>query len=45
MLEAAAIRAHPSLITDLRVWAEPSAEPYIDRLTAEALAARERIDR
>jgi HEAT repeat protein len=45
VLEAAAICAHPSLITDLRVWAEPSDEPYADRLAAEALAACERTAR
>ncbi len=39
MLEAAALCADPSLVEDLRVWAEPSDNPYIDRLAAEALAA------
>jgi HEAT repeat protein len=43
MLEAAALCAHPSLIPDLRIWAEPSDEPFIDRLAASALAACERI--
>lgn len=39
MLEAAAVCAHPSLITDLRVWAEPSDQAFADALAAEALAA------
>lgn len=38
-LEAAALCAHPSLIADLKVWAEPSDDTYIDALAAEALAA------
>ncbi|PLR25131.1 lyase [Caulobacter zeae] len=41
MLEAAALCADPSLIEDLRVWAEPSDNPYIDKLAAEALRACE----
>lgn len=42
MLEAAAICAHPSLIPDLRIWAEPSDEPHADKAAADALAACER---
>lgn len=42
MLEAAALCAHPSLIADLRIWAEPSDAPYADQLAAVALAACER---
>ena len=42
MLEAAAICAHPSLIPDLRIWAEPSDNPFADQLAAEALAACEK---
>jgi HEAT repeat protein len=42
MLEAAALCAHPSLIADLRVWAQPSDMPYADELAAEALAACEK---
>ena len=38
-LEAAALCPHPSLIDDLRVWAEPSDDPFLDELAAEALAA------
>lgn len=45
MLEAAAICAHPSLIADLRAWAEPSDQPFLDGLAADALAACERIGR
>lgn len=45
ILEAAALCAHPSLIADLRVWVEPSTEPFIDRLAAEALNACERTAR
>ncbi|PXA83288.1 lyase [Caulobacter sp. D4A] len=41
LFEAATLCAHPSLIADLKVWAEPSDEPYIDQLAAEALAACE----
>ncbi|PVM92114.1 lyase [Caulobacter radicis] len=40
-LEAAALCAHPSLVADLKVWAEPSDEAYIDALAADALAACE----
>jgi HEAT repeat protein len=43
ILEAAAICAHPSLIPDLRVWAEPSNEPYTDALAADALTACEQV--
>ncbi|MDG2527560.1 HEAT repeat domain-containing protein [Caulobacter endophyticus] len=39
MLEAAALCAHPSLIEDLKAWAEPSANTYVDDLAVEALAA------
>lgn len=39
MLEAAALCAHPSLIEDLRVWAEPSDNAFADKLAADALAA------
>jgi len=42
MLEAAALCAHPSLIADLRIWAEPSDESFADELAAEALAACEK---
>ncbi|MGS1017905.1 HEAT repeat domain-containing protein [Allosphingosinicella humi] len=42
MLEAAALCAHPSMIADLRVWAEPSDEPIADQFAAEALAACEK---
>ena len=42
LLEAAALCAHPSLIADLRVWAEPSSEPFIDQMAAEALEACEK---
>ena len=41
LLEAAKLCAHPSLIDDLRVWAQPSDEPFIDGYAAEALAACE----
>jgi HEAT repeat protein len=41
MFEAAELCAHPSLIADLRVWAEPSDEPYVDKHAADALAACE----
>jgi len=43
MLEAAAICAHPSLVSDLRIWAEPSDEPFADEAAADALAACEGI--
>jgi HEAT repeat protein len=42
MLDAAALCADPSLIADLRVWAEPSDNPLIDERAAEALAACEK---
>lgn len=41
MLEAAVICAHPSLVADLRIWAEPSDQPYADQVAAEALVACE----
>ncbi|MCI4589232.1 lyase [Sphingobium sp. BYY-5] len=41
VLEAAAICAHPSLTPDLKVWAEPSDDPFADELAAAALAACE----
>lgn len=41
VLEAAAICAHPSLIPDLKIWAEPSDDPFADELAAAALAACE----
>jgi HEAT repeat protein len=41
MLEAAELCAHPSLIEDLRTWAEPSDVPYADEVAADALAACE----
>ncbi|WP_231635895.1 HEAT repeat domain-containing protein [Novosphingobium sp. ST904] len=44
-LAAASICADPSLIPDLKVWAEPSDQPYADKLAAEALAACERAVR
>ncbi|WHU01612.1 MULTISPECIES: HEAT repeat domain-containing protein [unclassified Sphingomonas] len=43
MLEAALLCAHPSLIGDLRIWAEPSDMPLLDDLAGEALAACEKI--
>jgi HEAT repeat protein len=45
ILEAASICADPSLIPDLMVWAEPSDQPYADKLAAEALAACKRVVR
>ena len=42
LLEAAALCAHPSLIADLRVWAEPSDAPIIDQMAREALDACEK---
>jgi hypothetical protein len=42
MLEAAKICAHPSLIPDLLVWAEPSGHAFADELAAVALAACQR---
>lgn len=42
MLEAALLCAHPSLIEDLRVWAEPSDMSLLDGLAVEALAACEK---
>lgn len=41
ILEAAALCADPSLIADLRIWTEPSDQPDLDRLAAEALTACE----
>lgn len=41
MLETALLCAHPSLIADLRIWAEPSEDPDMDELAAQALAACE----
>lgn len=41
ILEAAAIVADASLIHDLRAFAEPSDDDYLDRLTLEAIAACE----
>ncbi|WP_246623791.1 HEAT repeat domain-containing protein [Sphingomonas colocasiae] len=41
MLETALLCAHPSLIADLRIWAEPSEDPDMDALAAQALAACE----
>ncbi|HJR55881.1 MAG TPA: HEAT repeat domain-containing protein [Rhizomicrobium sp.] len=41
MLEAAELCAHPSLVADLRIWAEPSDVPYADKVAADALAACE----
>ena len=43
MLEAAALCAHPSLIPDLRIWAEASDEPFVDKLASDALAACEKV--
>lgn len=37
VLEAALVCADPSLIADLEVWAEPSDQPYADKLAADAL--------
>jgi len=45
ILEAASICADPSLIADLKVWSQPSDQPYADSLAAEALAACERAVR
>lgn len=39
LLQAAELCAHPSLIDELRFWAEPSDDPAIDAIAAEALAA------
>lgn len=41
ILEAAALCAHPSLVADLRAWAEPSDNPHVDQAAATALAACE----
>ena len=41
MLEAAGICAHPSLVDDLRVWAEPSDHPSVDKAAAKALRSCE----
>lgn len=41
MFEAAELCAHPSLVEDLRGWAEPSDEPFADRCAASALKACE----
>lgn len=41
MFEAAELCAHPSLIEDLRGWAEPSDDPLADRVAASALNACE----
>jgi hypothetical protein len=38
-LEAAEYCAHPSLIADLRVWAEPCGDQFIDERAAQALTA------
>jgi HEAT repeat protein len=40
-LEAAELCAHPSLIEDLRVWAQPSDHKFADEQAADALAACE----
>jgi hypothetical protein len=42
MFEAAEYCAHPSLVKDLRRWAEPSDEPILDGRAADALAACEK---
>jgi hypothetical protein len=42
ILEAAVLCAHPSLVPDLRVWAQPSDHAYADELAAAALVACER---
>ena len=42
MLEAAELCAHPSLIEDLRGFTDPSDEPFLDSLAAQALAACEK---
>lgn len=39
--EAAALCAHPSLVADLKVWAEPSGDALLDEFAADALAACE----
>lgn len=41
LFEAAAIVADPSLVDDLRAFAEPSGNDYLDGLAREALAACE----
>lgn len=41
VLHAAALCAHPSLIEDLRIWAAPSDNPFLDKLAAKALTACE----
>jgi HEAT repeats len=42
IFEAAALVAHPSLVGDLRCFAEPSGNKYLDSRVEEALAACER---
>jgi hypothetical protein len=39
ILEAAQLVAHPSFIDELREWAEPSDDPYIDKWAQDALDA------
>jgi hypothetical protein len=41
VFEAAVLCAHPSLIDDLRVWAEPSEDRFLDKIALEALTACE----
>lgn len=41
LFEAASIVAHPSLATDLRAFAEPSGDDFLDGLVLEALRACE----
>ena len=41
LFEAAAIVAHPSLAADLRAFAEPSGDAFLDELAIEALRACE----
>ncbi len=41
LLEAAIIVAHPSLVTDLRAFAEPSDDDFLDGFALEALKACE----
>lgn len=42
ILEAATVCAHPSLIKDLRIWAQPSDDPLIDQFAADALEVCEK---
>jgi len=41
LFEAAELCAHPSLIEELRAWAQPSSDSYVDQCAVDALAACE----